>query len=57
MVDTLSPFASQTSAGQGMRENGTVVKKDKKFGAATDTNHKFSIAPSLLNRVFTTDRP
>lgn len=40
-----------------MRENGIAVKRNKKFKATTDSNHSFNIAPNLLNREFTADRP
>ncbi len=40
-----------------MRENGIVVERTKKFKAMTDSNHTFNIAPNLLDRDFTADRP
>lgn len=40
-----------------MRENGIVVKRNRKFKATTDSNHSFNIAPNLLNRDFTAERP
>ena len=40
-----------------MRENGIAVKRNKKFKATTDSNHKFNIAPNLLARNFHADRP
>ena len=43
--------------GRLMRENGIGVKRNKKFKATTDSNHKFNIAPNLLARDFHADRP
>ena len=43
--------------GRLMRENGTVVERTRKFKATTDSDHTFNIAPNLLDRDFTADRP
>ncbi len=43
--------------GRLMRENGISVKRNKKFKATTDSNHSFNIAPNLLDRDFSADRP
>jgi transposase len=43
--------------GRLMRENGIVVERTRKFKATTDSDHTFSIAPNLLDRDFTADRP
>ncbi|MEM7667484.1 MAG: IS3 family transposase [Pseudomonadota bacterium] len=43
--------------GRLMRENGIEVRRNKKFRATTDSNHSFNIAPNLLNRDFSADRP
>jgi len=43
--------------GRLMRENGIVVERTRKFKATTDSNHTFNIAPNLLDRDFTADRP
>lgn len=43
--------------GRLMRENAITVKRNKKFKATTDSNHKFNIAPNLLDRNFSADRP
>lgn len=43
--------------GSLMRENGIAVKRNKKFKATTDSNHKFNVAPNLLARDFHADRP
>lgn len=43
--------------GRLMRENGIAVKRNRKFKATTDSNHSFNIAPNLLERDFTADRP
>lgn len=41
--------------GRLMRENGIFVKRNKKFKATTDSNHRFNVAPNLLNRDFTAE--
>ncbi|MCA4914541.1 MAG: IS3 family transposase [Roseomonas sp.] len=43
--------------GRLMRENGIVVERTRKFKATTDSDHTFNIAPNLLERDFTADRP
>ena len=40
-----------------MRENGIVVERTRKFKATTGSDHTFNIAPNLLDRDFTADRP
>lgn len=43
--------------GRLMRENGITVERTRKFKAITDSGHTFNIAPNLLTRDFTADRP
>jgi len=43
--------------GRLMRENGIVVERTRKFKATTDSDHTFNIAPNILDRDFTADRP
>ena len=43
--------------GRLMRENGIIVERKRKFKATTDSDHTFNIAPNLLERDFTADRP
>ena len=43
--------------GRLMRENGIIVERTRKFKATTDSDHPFNIAPNLLDRDFTADRP
>ena len=43
--------------GRLMRENGIFVERTRKFKATTDSDHTFNIAPNLLDRDFTADRP
>ncbi|ATG44225.1 putative transposase [Phaeobacter piscinae] len=43
--------------GRLMRENGISVKRSKRFKATTDSSHSFNIAPNLLDRDFSADRP
>ena len=57
LVGSLSPFAVQTSDGQGMRENGIRIERSKKYKVTTDSNHAFNIAPNLLNRDFHAAHP
>jgi len=42
--------------GRLMRQNNISVVRTRKYKATTDSNHKFDIAPSILNRDFTADR-
>ena len=43
--------------GRLMRQNGISVVRTRKHKATTDSNHKFNIAPNLLDRNFTADNP
>lgn len=43
--------------GRLKRENGIVVERKRKFKTITDSDHRFNIAPNLLYRDFTADRP
>ena len=43
--------------GRLMRQNGIAVVRTRKHKATTDSNHKFNIAPNLLDRNFTADQP
>ena len=43
--------------GRLMRQNGISVVRTRKYKVTTDSNHKFNIAPNLLNRNFESDRP
>ena len=43
--------------GRLMRQNGISVVRTRKYKVTTDSNHKFDIAPNLLNRNFTADQP
>lgn len=43
--------------GRLMKENGIKVRRDKKFKATTDSSLSFNVAPNLLNRDFSADRP
>ena len=40
-----------------MRENGIFVERKRKFKATTNSDHRFNIAPNLLERDFTADQP
>jgi transposase InsO family protein len=43
--------------GRLMRENRIGVERTRKFKATTDSDHTFNIAPNLLDRDFTAERP
>ena len=43
--------------GRLMRQNGISVVRTRKYKATTDSNHKFNIAPNLLDRDFNADAP
>ena len=43
--------------GRIMRQNGISVVRTHKHKVTTDSNHKFNIAPNLLNRNFSADQP
>ncbi len=43
--------------GRIMRESSICVKRSKKYKVTTDSNHKFNIAPNLLDRDFNADKP
>ena len=43
--------------GRLMRQNGVSVVKTYKYKVTTDRDHKFNMAPNLLNRNFTADAP
>ncbi|WP_341864142.1 IS3 family transposase [Gymnodinialimonas sp. 57CJ19] len=43
--------------GRLMRQNGISVVRTRKYKVTTDSNHKFNIAPNLLDRDFNADAP
>ncbi|MCP9483468.1 IS3 family transposase [Shimia sp. CNT1-13L.2] len=43
--------------GRLMRQNGISVVRSRKHKVTTDSEHKFNIAPNLLDRDFTADKP
>lgn len=43
--------------GRLMHQNGISVVRTRKHKVTTDSNHKFNIAPNLLDRNFTADQP
>jgi len=43
--------------GRLMRQNGISAVRTHKYKVTTDSNHKFNIAPNLLSRNFSADRP
>ncbi|MCF6321895.1 MAG: IS3 family transposase [Rhizobiaceae bacterium] len=43
--------------GRLMRQNAICVVRTRKHKVTTDSNHKFNIAPNLLNRNFTAQKP
>ena len=60
MTEVLKELGLQVDhrrAGRLMRQNGISVIRTRKHKVTTDNNHKFNIAPNLLDRDFTADRP
>lgn len=49
--------AGHRRVGRLMRQNGISVVRTRKHKVTTDSDHKFSIAPNLLDRNFTADGP
>ncbi len=49
--------AGRRRVGRLMRENEIVVERTRKFKVTTDSDHRFNIAPNLLDRDFTADQP
>jgi transposase InsO family protein len=43
--------------GRLMRQNGISVVRTRKYKVTTDSDHKFNIAPNLVDRDFTADAP
>lgn len=43
--------------GRLMRVNGILVERTRKLKATTDSDHTFNIAPNLLDRDYTAERP
>jgi len=43
--------------GRLMRQNGISVVRTRKHKGTTDSNHKFNIAPNLLDRNFSANKP
>ena len=43
--------------GRLMRDNGFRVVRTRKYKATTDSNHRFNIAPNLLERNFVAKHP
>ena len=48
---------SHRRVGRLMRQNEISVIRTRKYKVTTDSNHKFNIAPNLLNRDFAADQP
>jgi len=49
--------AGHRRVGRLMRQNAISVVRTRKHKVTTDSNHKFNIAPNLMNRDFEADRP
>lgn len=56
-LQELGVKVSHRRVGRLMRENGIKIIRTKKFKVATDSNHTFNIAPSLLDQDFSADGP
>jgi transposase-like protein len=57
MTEELKEVWPHRRVGRLMRQNGIFVVRTRKHKVTTDSNHKFNIAPNLLNRNFEADRP
>jgi len=49
--------AGHRRVGRLMRQNGISAVRTRKHKVTTDSNHKFNVAPNLLDRDFTADGP
>ena len=47
----------KTKVERTMRKNGIQAKMKRKFRVTTDSNHKLPVAPNLLDRNFSPDKP
>ena len=60
MTEELKEFGLNVGhrcVGRLMRQNGISVVRPRKHKVTTDSNHKFNIAPNLLDREFTAEAP
>ena len=60
MTEALKDLGLQVGhrrVGRLMRQNGISVIRTRKHKVTIDSNHKSNIAPNLLDRDFTADRP
>ncbi len=56
-LNELGIRVGQRRVGRLMRQNGVQVIRSKKFKRTTDSDHKFNIAPNLLQQDFTASGP
>jgi len=56
-LQELGLSVSRGRVGRLMRENGLQVVRIQKYKATTDSDHRFNIAPNLLDQGVTTDGP
>jgi hypothetical protein len=49
--------ADDLGVGRLMRQNGISVIRTRKHKVTTDSNHRFNVAPNLLDRNFIADQP
>jgi len=54
---TRKQVADDLGVGRLMRQNGISVVRTRKHRVTTDSNHKFNIAPNLLDRDFVAEHP
>lgn len=57
MTEELGLQVGHRRVGRLMRQNGISVLRTRKYKVTTDSNHKFNIAPNLLDRNFTAEHP
>ena len=56
-LNELGIRVGQRRVGRLMRQNGVQIIRSKKFKRTTDSDHKFNIAPNLLQQDFTASGP
>jgi len=49
--------ASERTVGRSLKKQGLRCRHKRKFRHTTDSNHRYSVAPNLLNRNFTVSKP
>ena len=50
-------FLSRATVGRKMKSLKLIARRKRRFKITTQSNHRYAIAPNLLNRVFDVDEP